>query len=122
MCVRTFVICSFGRFFSRAADATTALHMMRSVFTKWWDVSCFVDGRMLGLGLDYPNWILLILAIILLFAVDLLHERGIRIREGIAGQHIIFRWVVFYAALFIILIFGVWGPEYDSAGFIYEQF
>ena len=54
--------------------------------------------------------------------MDLLHERNIRIREWILQQNLLFRWVVYFIAIFTILIFGFYGPNYDAAQFIYFQF
>lgn len=120
--IRTFIIVSLGRFFPRANGFRDALAMFRQMTVEWWDFSFIVDGRLLELGLDNANMILLAIAIIILFAVDYLHEKGVQIRETIAQQHIIFRWIIYLVAVFAILIFGIYGPGYDSAGFIYEQF
>ena len=58
----------------------------------------------------------------MLLITDLLHEKGIRIREAIARQPLIFRWIVYIGAILVILVFGIYGAEYNSASFIYEQF
>lgn len=120
--LRTFVIVSLGRFFPRAGSLRMALDMFKQLTVEWWDLSFIVDGRLLDLGLDNANVILLLISIVVLFAVDYLHEKNVQIREVIAQQHIIFRWIIYLGAVFAILIFGVYGPEFDSAGFIYEQF
>jgi len=119
---RTFFICSLGRLFSRGDGLRAALHMMRSVFDRWYDLSFLTDGSMLDLGLGNAEWYIFLLSVIILLLVDIAHERGIHIRESIARQHLIFRWIIYFAAIAFILIFGVYGPEYDSANFIYEKF
>ena len=96
--------------------------MMRSIFVEIRDLSFLTNGSFIELGLDTANWFLLLFAAAVLFYVDYLHEEGIQIRETIAKQHLIFRWVIYYAAVFAVLIFGVWGPGYDTKSFIYEQF
>ena len=120
--LRTFVICSFGRFFSRAARLQVAWSMFRSVFHHWWDISFLVDGSLLDLGLDTANWVLLLIAIGVVFLVDYIHERDVHIREAIAGQGIVFRWIVYIAAVLCVLIFGIYGPMYEASSFIYGQF
>ena len=120
--LRTFVLCSIGRFFSRADNLPHALSMIGQMTGKWWDLSFIVDGSLIKLGLDTANWVLLLLAILILFLVDYLHEKGVSIRESIAEQPLVFRWVIYYGAFFAVLIFGIYGPLYDSASFIYEQF
>ena len=60
--------------------------------------------------------------ILVLFLVDYVHEKGIHIRETIAKQHIVFRWLIYYAAILAILIFGIYGPAYNASSFIYGNF
>ena len=57
-----------------------------------------------------------------MLGVDAAHEKGIKIRQTIAKQGIVFRWIVYYAAIFAVIIFGIYGSVYDSASFIYQQF
>lgn len=80
------------------------------------------DGTLFTLGLDGYNLFALFCALLVLLAVDLLHERGISIRQGLARQALVYRWLTYYAALFAVLIFGIWGPGYDAAAFLYFQF
>jgi hypothetical protein len=62
------------------------------------------------------------LAIILQIAVDVVNERGVRIRDVIADQQVVFRWIVVLTAIWAILIFGVYGPGFDVGAFMYQQF
>lgn len=120
--IRTYMICSFGRFFPRAASLGIAFSMMGSVFKNFFNVAFLVDGTLIRLGLSNANWILLVIMIVVLLLVDAAHERGVHIREAIASQGIVFRWLIYYAALFAVIIFGIYGPAYDSTAFIYQQF
>lgn len=119
---RTFVLVSLGRFFSRANRLKDAIGMFGLTFKKLYDFSFVVDGSLTELGLDTANWIILAIAVVVLFVVDNLHEHGVQIRDTISKQNIVFRWIIYYAAIIAILVFGIYGPGYDSAGFIYEQF
>lgn len=120
--LRTFLLCSIGRFFSRADSTLAAFSMIKSVFNGLFDFSFVVDGSLIDLGLNNASWILLIIMIAVMAVVDIEHERGIRIRETIAKEGVVFRWIVYYAAFFAVIIFGIYGSEYDSAAFIYQQF
>ena len=120
--VRTFFLCAIGRFFSRADTLSQALGMIKGALPGLLDWSCVVDGSLLQLGLDTANWVVLLLAVLVLLMVDIAHERGFKIREAIAGQGIVFRWVVYLAAFSVALVFGVYGVGFDSAAFIYQQF
>lgn len=119
---RTFVLVSFGRFFSRAASFEIAMGMFKQTFVKIRDLSFLTDGSLLQIGLSNAEWFLLLFAILLLFFVDHTHEKGIKIRESIARQGLIFRWAIYIGIIVAILIFGVYGPGYSAASFIYEQF
>lgn len=119
---RTFCLCTLGRLFSRGADLDAAFAMFGSIGTQWWDVSFLLDGTLKTLGLDAANWLLLTACIVGMYLIDLLHERGVHIREAIDRQHIALRWLIYLAAIDAIIIFGMYGSGYDSASFIYEQF
>ncbi|MBR6185568.1 MAG: MBOAT family protein [Clostridia bacterium] len=120
--LRTFVIVSFGRFFSRAADLPTALDMFGRTFKHWRDITFITNGTLLKLGLNNANWIVLSLFVIVLLYVDSRHEKGISFREVFARQPLLFRWAIYIAAILLVLIFGIYGPEYNVANFVYEQF
>ena len=60
--------------------------------------------------------------IVLLAFVDILKERGVHIRERIAGQTLIVRWTIYYGALLFLLLYGVYGPGYDARDFVYMHF
>ena len=48
--------------------------------------------------------------------------RGIAVRTKILAQDSWFQSLFFVAAVCGILLFGVWGPGYREASFIYFQF
>ena len=120
--LRTTVIVSFGRYFTRSHRLMDALNMLKLSFQNWRDLSFLLDGTLMNLGLDHAHWHLLLLMLLLLFFVDLLHERGFSIRDSIARQPLVFRWLIYIAAVLLPLVFGGYGPGYDAASFIYEQF
>ncbi len=120
--VRTFIIISFGRFFSRAPSMEVTLSLFTQTFINWRDISFLSNGTLLEFGLDNANWFILILFVLLLIFVDLKHENGVSFRNVIARQHLVFRWIIYIAAILSILIFGIYGPEYNAASFIYGQF
>ena len=119
---RTFVICSIGRYFSRAATIVAAGGMLRRTLIGWWDLSFITDGSLINLGLDVGNWIVLAAGVLVLLFVGIAHERGISLRERIDSQGIVARWVLYLGAIAIVLVFGIYGSGYDAAAFIYQQF
>ncbi len=118
---RTTMIVLVGRFFSRAATATDAVKMIKAMFSTF-NVWVFTDDSLLNLGLDQKNWNLLIIMIVFLLVVDHFNEKGVKIRERIAGMVFPARWIVYYTAIFAVLIFGIYGAGYNAASFIYQNF
>lgn len=117
----TFALVDLTWIFFRAAslkDAVSIIQKLFSVFNPW----VLVDGTLYELGLSKIDFWIGILAIIVLLVVDLLHEKGIQLREAILRQNLWFRWIIYFTVIFSILIFGFYGPNYDAAQFIYFQF
>lgn len=120
--LRTFLLVSFGRFFSGADNLQVALSMAGRMFQNWRDISFLYNGTLLDTGLNTANWFILCAFITLLFLVDFAHERKYALRETIDRQLLVFRWIIYITAVLILLIFGIYGPEYDASSFIYGQF
>ena len=112
---RTYVICMAGRVFFRA-DGVGAAFGIFSGMTKNWSVP--VD--IFSLGLDKPDFVVSILSILALLVVSNLQEH-MKVREALAKQNLVFRWAVYFAAIFIVLIFGMYGPSAVTT-FVYEKF
>lgn len=119
--LRTFFITAVGRFFSRGISFKVSMHMMISAFRDY-NPWILWDGSLLELGIDLPNMMLLFMSLLLLFTVSVFQEKGYHLRETLAKQHIVFRWIVYYAAIFAILIFGIYGQGFDKTDFIYQGF
>jgi len=120
--IRTFVVISFGRYFSRGNSLRDALDMIGRSFKNWRDITFLTNGTLLKLGLDNANWIVLGIFLLVLFFVDLAHEKGVALREAIDRQSLVFRWAIYIAVVLVILVFGMYGPHYDAARFIYQEF
>ena len=119
---RTFIIVSFGRFFVRADGLKSAVRMMGSFFRGWYDCAFVFDGTLNKLGIGTAEWILILIMILILAAVDYLHEKDVFIREWIRSQGVVFEMLIVIISVTAIFILGVYGPGYDAARFIYQQF
>ena len=122
--LRTFLILTFGRFFIRAKDLPQAFSLMRRTFRNfsWRQIYVLFDGTLSNYGLDCKNIQLMYLGILLLIAVDILHERKVKLRETVCRQDVVTRFVIYLLAVFAIVIFGIYGPEFSSSSFIYQEF
>lgn len=119
--VRTFFMVTMARYFTRAKDLPDIVSLLKATFTHF-NPWVFFDGSLYELGLDRPNFNLMLLSIAGLLVIDYLQEKGVRIRHTIAGRNVALRWCVYYAAVFALVIFGMYGPGFDAASFIYQRF
>ena len=78
------------------------------------------EGFSLGLGGAELRVMLLSLAA--LFAVDLCNSAGIQVRRYLLRLPLPVRWVCYLAVVYVILIFGIYGPDFSESQFIYFQF
>ena len=101
----------------RMTQALTILAGMRHITP-----SVLTDGTLYQLGLDRPNFLLMIFGLLILIGTDLCNHRGIKVSEKILSQGLWLRWCIYIAAVVIIAVCGIWGPGYDATSFIYYKF
>lgn len=119
--LRTVFVITIGRYFSRANSFMAAATMLAYTF-KTFNPWVLFDGTFYTLGLDQKNFLFMLLMIAVLFAVDAIREKGTKLRESISQQGIVFRWIIYFAAIFAIIVFGMYGQGFDAASFIYQGF
>lgn len=121
----TFVLVDFAWLFFRAHNLTAALQMLLHSVKNIGLFSFFHPDSLLGIytmSLSEKNFLVMLWGLAILMAVDYAKKRKVDFRGILARQNIWFRWLVYYMVIFGILIFGVYGPEYDKSTFIYFQF
>ena len=118
--LRTSLLVCFGWIMFRAESFTAGIKMIKSIFTTYNPWVLF-DNTMLNLGIDGKNMNVLICSVFLLSCVSIANYRGIKVREILSKQNIVFRWIVYFAAIFSVLVFGVYGSG-AAANFLYFQF
>ena len=121
--VRTFLVLGVSKILVKAPNLTAAVHMVKSIFTQVdLDFIFGFDGRIFELGIDEKNMFVLFVSVLVLLLVSVLQENGMKIRETIAKQNIVFRWSIYLIALIVVLVFGIYGPMYNAADFIYQAY
>ncbi|MBQ2627947.1 MAG: MBOAT family protein [Eubacterium sp.] len=118
---RTLVLVTFGRYFDCTDAARKSLQMLKATFAGF-NPWVFTDGTFLNLGLKEWEIFFLILMIVLLGIVDVVNERGTKLRVIFAEQGIVFRWIIYFLAIFLIIRLGIYGPGYNASDFIYQGF
>ena len=119
--IMAFLIINYSRLFFRAPDIETALIMTKQMFSLW-NPWIFFDNSLYDMGLDRKDFWVLCFSIIILWVVSFMQEKGIKIRESLAQQNLVFRWLIYLLTIFGILTFGIYGPEYNAGQFIYFRF
>ena len=116
----TFSLITVSWVFFRASSISMALDMLRScIYLNPW---MLIDGSLYNLGLDRPNFVLVLFSLGLLLFADVMKYRGHCIRKVILAQDGWCRALIVSCSISFILLFGIWGPAYDAASFIYFQF
>ncbi len=116
----TFFLVMLAWIFFRSSSVTQGVNMIKSMFTTF-NPWILWDGSLYMLGLNSKNVGILVISLIILWVVSMLQNKMV-IRDTIYKQSVLFRYMIVLALVFTILIFGIYGPGYDSAQFIYGGF
>ena len=118
--LRTFLIVNIGWYFDRALRAGDAFAMLGKTFSAP-ALAQLSDGTLLTLGLAPADFAVLAAATLILFAVSVLQERGVRIRDAVLSLPVVPRVVLLYAFMYFVLASFV-GVGAAGAGFMYAVF
>lgn len=73
------------------------------------------------MGLDPQDGTVMYISIVVLFLVNFVQNR-IPIRDKLEEQNLVFRWSIYFFSIFVLIIFGIYGPSAIQTQFIYFQF
>lgn len=117
----TFVLVDFAWIFFRADSTGRALRMIRAMITEF-RLSVLWDGSLYTLGIGQTEFLFLILVIALLIVVDWLHYHRWYVLDLMKNWHWTVRTCLCAGLLMSVVIFGVFGVNYDEGTFIYFAF
>ena len=118
--IRTFILFCSGMVFFRANSFMDGLRLYKHTFDNNWTL--FSMEGLTSLGLDIHDLNIAFYALIVLFIVDKISDKHGSVRDIIAKQGIVFRWIVYIGLLFSVIIFGMYGTAFNAADFIYAGF
>lgn len=75
-----------------------------------------------ALGWIKQDAIVLVAGLLILLAVSIAKEKSIDVLVMIDRQILPVRWLIYYILFFAVLLFGMYGSQYDAGQFIYMQF
>ena len=119
--LRTFVIVNIGMLIFRADTLKQAFSMFVSVF-KNPDLSVLLPGNGGNFGLDLFDYAIIVLGTGIVFAVSVLGEKGINIREKITQKPLWLRFIGYIAAALTVIMLGAYGEGYGVVDLIYANF
>ena len=114
----TFALVDFAWLFFRAESCAKAIEMIRHSLRNIGFASILNINRLV---LSEEHSFVMFAGLAGLLVVDYLRSR-MNLKAALAGQNAVFRYAVYYLMVLVILVFGVYGPGYDAAAFIYFQF
>ncbi len=135
--VRTFFFVCIGDLFFRSKNIPHALSLLKGSVSSF-NPQIFVDGSLLKLGLSIYEWGILLVTMAVFITVSVIQYRmelsrdgkitGSRfegysnIREYIASKKLVIRWIVYLALFFMVLLLAEYGPGFNPADSIYDDF
>lgn len=117
----TFCLISFAWIFFRANTLQDALTFVFRIFTRWNPWVLF-DGSF-SIGWSGVETAVFWLGMLLVFCTDLLREkRQLSFPAWLQQQNVFFRWGLCIVLFVSVLVFGMYGVNFDSSQFLYSQF
>lgn len=118
--VITFVLVDFAWLFFRADGPISTINTLKNLCC--FNPQVLVDGTMFQLGLEKAEFWFMWLVIALLMASDYLKYKGIQVMEKINRMGMFSRSLLFAILLWVVIVFGIYGVDYEASQFIYFQF
>lgn len=113
-----FCMCVTWIFFN-AESVSHGFWMVKNILLNP-NIWILTDGSLLTAGLQAADFNVIVLSFIIVLVISVMQERGVKIRECLEKQGLPFRWLVLLCGIFAVIIFGVYGPKYNAADFIYK--
>lgn len=116
----TFIFVCLAWVFFRAQSVGQALAIIKNMLK--WNPWTLTDGSILNIALDAKEMNVLVVSLVILLAVDICRYNKVKLLELFAKQNWVFKGAAVIATILAILVFGIYGANFDSASFIYFQF
>ena len=118
--IRTFLLFCIGRILTIPGDLKVSANILRKICTdlKLWQL---VDNTLYAQGLDWKEFVLMLLVIVVLWFVSLQQRNG-SVREKIADWNMVVRCTFYACSVIFVLLFGIYGPGIATGGFAYMQY
>lgn len=118
----TFILVDFAWIFFRAPSMQEAVMIINRMVTKWNPWVLF-DDSLYNVGLSRREFGITIFVLMILLIYGII-KRYINssVLEWFKEQGHIFRGIVYIVALVMIMVYGIYGPNFNPPQFVYFQF
>ena len=113
--IRTCILVFIGMMLFRSKTIGDAFDMFVSIFTK-------PSYLLTSFGLTVIDFIIILISCLMLLIYGVLEEHNIKVIEELNNNKLWVRYLVYLTIIFMIIIFGIYGPGYNPSDFIYGQF
>ena len=118
--VKLFFIVIIGEMFFRAESLKAGFIMFGKIFTDF-HISYLWDYRFM-LHLDAYDLIVALVGVLVVVIVGFIRERKPGLRERIDRKILPVRWIVWYACILTVILFGAYGSGYSIVELIYAGY
>ena len=119
--IRTFILFAIGRMWTQCTSIAACGILCKQIFVESRIWTLF-DGSLYTYGVTQKSFYMALAGILVMWYVDILHERGKHIREDVSRWILPLRWLMYYGLIFAVLVFGMYGAAVDTAAFAYGAF
>ncbi len=120
VCV-TFVLVDFAWLFFGAEGLQQAFWMVHRMLTQF-RLGETLSRKLYLMGMEESRFGILILEILILFVIDLLHEKGISVTGWLNKKSTVFRWSLYLSGILWLFIGIIYNYGQGAATFLYTQF
>ena len=117
----TFLLVNWAWIIFRADSLGRGLRLIKHMFTEINPWILFND-RIFSLGLNWKEFVVLVIAIFILWRVDRYHESGRSVTGWIIKQRLPVRWIIYIASIIVTMVVGTYGYGFNAQDFIYGGF
>ena len=118
--IKLCVIVVVGETIFRADSVADGFRMLGKIFTDF-DFSAFIHS-LSDLVHEPYDLIIMFVGFIIVLIVDIMRERGKCFTSYLETKPKAVRWIFWYIAIFIVILFGAYGPGYDAVAMMYATF
>lgn len=116
--VINFIFVTLLWIFFRAPSGTQAMQILNNIDLAF-QTPFAISREILGITCNEYCWMFILIAIIIVFDLFRYHTDML---EWLGNRNIVIRWAIYWLFMTIAIIFGVYGPGYNPADFIYVTF